>query len=161
MVRGASPRRVRRAFVVLALLLPLAGCLAGAAPARETLIENVAPLPIGSPGVVLRWDPQDDPVRLAPGDCATIPWIVAGHALARPANVSLALAATSGLEGRVDTTVAPPVVGVSGDALANGTARVCASPEAAPARGSADLVASAEGETVGVLSVRVEIVSVP
>jgi hypothetical protein len=149
---------VRLVLLALVLALPaFAGCMASSGPARETLIENVAPLPHGAPGVALHWGPADDPLLLAPGGCARIPWLLEAHDLARPAEIALELAATSGVEGRLVGQLTPNTARLSGNDRASGTVLVCAPENASLAHGAVSLVASAGNQTIGLSSVRVDV----
>ena len=158
MAAPAHPGSVRRAILALLLALPtVAGCLADAGPAHETVIEHVAPLPRGAPGVALAWGPLDDPLVLAPGACVNIPWRLQAHDLPRSATIALELAPTASVEGRLLGQLTPDAARLAGSDHANGTARLCAPHDAPATRGSVTLVASASNETVGVASVRVEV----
>lgn len=147
---------MRRGAVAILLALPLlAGCVATAWPAQETVIENVAPLPQGDPGVSLHWGPPADPLTLAPGSCETIPWLAQAHGLPRSVPVSLDLSGSHGIDGILVGNVTPSEATLSGDDHANGTALVCATEDAPSAQGQLSLLADAEGETLAVASVRI------
>ncbi|GEM_PF-7088132 len=150
---------MRRGALAMLLALPLlTGCIANGRQAQESVIKDVAPLPSGAPGVSLTWGPPvADPVRLAPGDCATLPWALQAHALARPANVSLSLAASGGIDGLLVGQLTPENSTLAGEAASNGTSMLCAPPDAQDAEGRISLVAEAAGQTVAVSSVRIEV----
>lgn len=149
---------MRRGLILLLCVLPpLAGCVATAGPARESVIENVAPLPRGSPGVSLYWGPDSDPLALAPGGCATIPWLLRAHGLARPARVDLDLSASPEVQGRLVGSLTPANATLAGDDAANGTALVCATQDAPRTEGRLSIFATAADETIAVSGVGVEI----
>jgi hypothetical protein len=141
-------------LALLLALLPLAGCLAQAQPARETLIENVAPLPAQPPGVEVRWE-TSGPVLVQPGTCVDLPWLLRAHAVARPAPLRLDVQGSRGLDGRLVSNVTPGIARVEGNALANGTATICAPDAATQGEGELALLANAGNTTVALSSVRV------
>lgn len=139
---------MRRAIALLLLLVALAGCVAQAGPAQESLIENVAPRPTAAPGVNLSWTPPVAPLVLGTEGCAQFPWRLHAHAVPAGTNLTLELQADGDAVGRLVGSVSPPRVTVEGDGSANGTVLVCADGSSQQGYGALALVASVGGTSV-------------